>query len=237
MFGIHRKDVATDEIRIPEIIRSRIIPVITRYETILVEDVESISDDYRLGEISQEDLKKNLESLKALKRLLEEFAKGPNRFKVVARNESHVDGDRYSLTLKRPTDPERLPREKSKAVTELKLSVVVSQGPYESRDERIRSAALRRPPEEAILRVERYAPREISVSMSTVSAYYDEKIGRPRVDFHSGVVVSLSPQEGIMLQGMVYVGATRHFTHPLPEKDITRDECEVLGSYVITRVG
>ncbi|MFZ5366286.1 MAG: hypothetical protein ACOZBZ_03240 [Patescibacteria group bacterium] len=223
--------IQAEEISIPEIVERRIIPIIDRYEEILAEDIKSIAPDYRLGEISQEDLDRNLGYLDSLKNLLGEFIKGPEKFKVVAKSESHENGDRYSLKLKRPTDPEKLPTEKSKAVTELSFYVVL-QEPFETREERLAAEALGKPPERAVLQMEKKAPREISVTMSTVSVYFDEEIGKPRVNFHSGVVLSSSSQEGMFSQGVVYIGTTPHYTCPLPEKAVSREECTALRDYV-----
>lgn len=223
--------IPVQEISIPEIVERRIIPIIERYKTLLNEDIKSIAPDYRLGEISQKDLDRNLENLETLKNLLQEFIKGPQDFKMVVKSESHENGDRYSLKLKRPTDPERLPTEESKAVTELNFYVVL-QEPYETREERLAAEALGKPAEKVALRMKKRAPREISVTMSTVSAYFDEEIRRPRVNFHSGVVVSSSSQEGLASQGVIYIGATPHYTHPLSEKAMTKGECTALRDYV-----
>ncbi len=220
-----------EKISVLEIINEKIIPIIGRYQEILDSDVQLILPD-RLGEVSQNDLKRNKENLGALRELLEEFAKNPGGFELVVKSESHEDGARYLLKLRSPGDPKELPTEESKALRQLSFFVVL-ENIYETREERIKRESLGRSAEEALIRTQEKVLPEISITISTHSVYRDEKIGRIRVNFNPGIVVSFSSQEGVRSQGIVFVGATPHYTNYLPEKNLTPEEVKILKEFLI----
>lgn len=230
------EEIPVEEISVPETVEKRIIPIINRYRETLALDVKSLFPEYQLAKIPQKDLDRCSANLEALKKLLGEFIKDPDGFKVVVKTESHENGDRYSLKLKRPGDPDRLPTKESKAITQLSFYVVL-QEPSETREERLAAEGLGKPADEALSQMKKKAPREISVTMSTVKVYLDEEIGRKRISFNSGVVISSSSQEGLQSQGVVYIGATPLYTLPLSEKGITKEECVALRDYVTSFFG
>lgn len=223
--------IPVQEISVPNIVEKRIIPIISRYEEILSIDAKSIFPEYQLAKIPQKDLDRNRNNLGKLKELLTEFVQDPKKFKVAVKSESHENGNRYSLKLKRPGDPDRLPTKESKAVTQISFYVVLHE-PQETREERLMAEGLGRAADEALSQMKKKAPREISVMMSTVSVYRDEEIGRTRIGFNSGVVISSSLQEGLQSQGVIFSGATPYYTEPLSEKAITKEECLALRNYV-----
>ncbi len=239
MLGIGSKDrveTTIGKIRIPEILRWKIIPSTKRYQTTPDEDIVLTERGYRLGRISQEDLERYRGDLGVLEKILGELAQNPQGFRVVDRRRNSLE-DRacYSLTLGRLTEPKKLPKGEENALTRLNFYLVVYTGSYEDIGSITRSVSLRYPPARALVEIRRRTHSEFSVGISTVSVYFDGD-GQRFFNPHSGVRVSISSQakEGI-LQAMVCIGSTRHFTDPSLEDitTITREECEALRGYVI----
>jgi hypothetical protein len=92
---------------------------------------------------------------------------------------------------------------------------------------------LRRPADEALDRTQSRVIPEISITISTHSVYRDKNTRRILVNYNSGIVVSFSSQEGIRYQGVVFVGATPHYTEYLPEENLTEEEVKILEEFLI----
>jgi len=227
------KRTPPQEISIPELVETKIFPIIDRYERLLREDVKSLERDfgYQLAEVPERDIDRNRGNLETLKDILKEFIDNPGGFRIAWRLERHEDGD-YRLKLKRPSDPPRLPTGPEKAVTQLSFELGLGF-PLEEREEIMKSVGLGRSPEKALARLGKEAPKEISLIFSTNKVHRDEDTGRIKVDLQSGVEISSSSQEGLRSRGVIYCGATRHSTDYLKEKALSHQECEALQKYVL----
>jgi len=219
----------------PEIIKQRIIPMITRYQQVLAEDASSLDPDYRLEEMTQNDLERNNDDLIILKKMLGEFCDHPNDFFVGSKKVDYQDGDRYTLRLGQDTGKgRRLPTDQAKAIRQLSFHLVIKE-PEETRDELLSGESLKgQSPLNVLLNAEMKMPRKISLQISTISLYFNELASKPKVGFKSGISISCT-DESVRMQGVIAVGRTDHFTRPMTEKGLTKSECQTLADFIVTK--
>jgi len=193
----------------PRILGEKIVPILEDHRQSFKDRVNYLAStkDWRFGTISERDLERHLGYLEDLEQILKEYAENPRAFSVPhsSRSELGPNKTRYRLTFKRNSDPERLPTESEKALTELNFEMKLEKG-LESDKEGLTDASFGRSPDEALAAFEREAPRDMVLTIRVVKAYYSQAVDEIRLDFLPGIIISHSPQlEKPLLEEVVYI--------------------------------
>jgi hypothetical protein len=221
----------------PRILGEKIVPIVEDHRQSFTDRVNYLAStkDWRFGTISERDLKRHLGYLENLEQILKEYAENPRAFSVPhsSRSELGPNKTRYRLTFKRNSDPERLPTESEKALTELNFEMRLEKG-LESEKEALAAVSFGRSPDEALAAFEREAPRDMVLMMRTVRVYYSLAIDDIKLDFLPGVIISHSPQmEKPLLEGVVYIADKRFKTDAeeisLDDSDLSALKDHLLG--------
>lgn len=222
------------KLSVGEIIKQRVLPMIDRYQQVLSNDKASLDPDYRLGQMSENDLSLHKNDLAILKVMLGEYCDHPNDFYVSYKKTDRQNDYRFTLSLRRLADfNNKLPDKEENAIRQLNFNLVIKRS-GEIRDQLLEAESLRgKSPEAVLLKAEMKAFRMMSLKISTISLYLDEEVERKRVGFKSGICISCT-EKGIESQGVLVSGDTDHYTRSLTEK-LAMSEWQTLVNFVITK--
>lgn len=194
-----------------------------------------------LSDKARQETLDHVKGLIILRGKLPDFAQNPDAYNIATRRQEEEFEDEYPTMLyivryRSPGDPKYLPEDPDNPQNQLNFYVKVNTAPVESRGDRMHSAGLSRPPDEA---VDRYnadrANYHIEMRLNTLDLFRNPLLGRAQLTPRGGIAIGANIHDRTSrVMGGIFLGDDEPHTRPLPYEIPVQDLIPVLDDIRVT---